>query len=325
MGGRLVRGTGASAEEQATWIDQMYVQYQIPVNSRMYPLLLVHGGGGTGCVWESTPDGRDGYQTIFLRRGYSVYTVDFPRRGRAGLPTFNGSFGNLDGEQVIPNFSQKHGIEIAWVIWRIGPRYPEVYPVQQFPTDKASIDQFFKSLVPTFSDDETAITDALVALLDKIGPMILVTHSQSGRCGWFTAIRRPDLVKAIVSYEPTYIFPAGALPEPIPLFKGTYRGGTTVSDADFDRLAKVPLQIVYGDNIPSMPTELLSDTRRAQKITSDFFAKAITLRGGDAEILHLPEAGLRGNSHFMFSDLNNMAVADQLEQFLQKKNLTGVS
>ena len=93
VGGGLLRGAGvfdptSSMDRtnggQTTWVDQMYVQYQIPVNPRIYPLLLVHGGGGTGRVWESTPDGRDGYNTIFLRRGYSVYIVDFPRRGRAG-------------------------------------------------------------------------------------------------------------------------------------------------------------------------------------------------------------------------------------------------
>ena len=332
VGGRLVRGRGVfdptssmgrTNEGQTTWIDQMYVQYQIPVDPRIYPLLLVHGGGGTGRVWESTPDGRDGYNAIFLRRGYSVYIVDFPRRGRAGLPTFNGTFGNLDGEQVVPNRTEKHGIEFAWTIWRIGPRYPEVFPGQQFPTDRASIDQFFQALVPTISDDETVITDALVALLDKIGPMILVTHSQSGRSGWFTAIRRPNLVQAIVSYEPTYVFPDGALPEPIPLFEGTYRGGTTVSKADFDLLAKVPLQIVYGDNIPSSPSNLATDTRRAQMVAARFFRDAVNRRGGDAAVLRLPDAGIRGNSHFMFSDLNNLEVADQLGLFLHKKGLDG--
>ena len=324
VGGRLLRGAGDRTREgQTTWVDQMYVQYQIPVNPRTYPLLLVHGGAGTGRVWESTPDGRDGYNTIFLRRGFSVYIVDFPRRGRAGLPTFNGAFGNLDGKQVVPNRTEKHAIESAWTIWRIGPRYPDVFPVQQFPADRASIDQFFRTLVPTISDDETVITDALVALLERIGPMILVTHSQSGRIGWFTAIRRPHLVKAIVSYEPTCIFPDGALPGPIPLFKGTYRGGTTVAEADFDLLVEVPLQIVYGDNIPSSPCDHVTDTRRAQMVFSRLFCDTVNRRGGDAEILCLPDVGIRGNSHFMFSDLNNVEVADQLGLFLRKRGLDG--
>src|SRR5262245_18428534 len=49
--------TGNVNEGNTFWADQMYVQYQIPVNPRKYPLVLVHGGGGTGRVWETTPDG----------------------------------------------------------------------------------------------------------------------------------------------------------------------------------------------------------------------------------------------------------------------------
>ena len=67
--------------------------------------------------------------------------------------------------------------------------------------------------------------------------------------------------------------------------------------------------------------DLVADGRRAQVVASRLFEKAVDSRGGDAEILHLPEAGLQGNSHFMFSDLNNIAVADQLSLFLRKKGL----
>jgi len=331
VGGRTVQGAGVfdptkspagTNQGQTLWVDQMYVQYQIPVDTHRYPLVLVHGGGGTGRVWESTPDGREGYQTIFLRRGYSVYIVDFPRRGRSGQPTFNGPFGNLDGTQVVANVTGKTGVQFGWTRWRIGPTYPEVFPVQKFPADRASIDQFFQSLVPTVSDDATVITDALVVLLDKIGPVILVTHSQSGLFGWLTSIRRPNLVKAVVSYEPGFVFPEGATPQPISLFKGTMEAGTIVPAADFASLTKVPLQVVYGDNIPTRPIpDLVADGRRAQVVASRLFEKAVNSQGGDAEILHLPDVGLHGNSHFMFSDLNNVAVADQLARFLATKGL----
>lgn len=331
VGGRKVKGSGEfdpqsslqrSSEGQTMWIDQMYVQYQLPVNPRTYPIVLIHGGGGTGRVWETTPDGREGYRTIFLRRGYAVYVVDFPRRGRAGLPSFNGSFGNFEGKQIVPNRTEKVGMEHAWTMWRIGPKHPEVFPVQQFPTDAASIDQFFQALVPTVRDDKAVITDALVALLKKIGPSILVTHSQSGKLGWLTAIRRPDLVKGIVSYEPGFLFPEGALPPRIPLYKGSTSPGTTVPVADFEMLTKVPLQVVYGDNIPTKPDpDLWAERRRGQVLGAALFEKAVNDRGGDAEILHLPKVGLRGNSHFMFSDLNNLKVADQLSLFLKRKGL----
>jgi pimeloyl-ACP methyl ester carboxylesterase len=331
VGGHTVQGAGVfdptkspggTNEGQTFWVDQTYVQFQIPVNPRRYPLVLVHGGGGTGRVWESTPDGREGYQTIFLRRDYAVYIVDFARRGRAGQPTFNGSFGSLDGVQIVPDVTGKTGAQFGWTRWRIGQAYPQLFPVQQFPTDQASVDQFFQSLVPTVSDNASVITDGLVALLDKIGPAIVVTHSQSGLFGWLLASRRPNLVKAVVSYEPGFDFPEDAVPPPISLYKGTMAAGNAVPPADFANLTRMPLQVVYGDNIPKSPIpDLVADGRRAQVAASVLFQQAVNNRRGDAEILHLPDVGLLGNSHFMYSDLNNIAVADQLERFLRRKGL----
>jgi len=330
VGGRKVEGAGTYDPTKATtntnegntfWVDQMYVQYQIPVNARKYPLVLVHGGGGTGRVWETTPDGREGYQTLFVRRGFPVYIVDFPRRGRAGFPSFNGAFGAIDGTQVVPNATNRAGVQYAWVRWRLGPSYPDVFPVQQFPM--TALDQFIQHLVPTVSDNAEIISSALVALLDKIGPAILVTHSQSGLFGWIAGARSSN-VKAIVSYEPGFVFPQGQVPPPVPLFKGAMTAGTALTSTEFARLAQIPIQVVYGDNIPRNPIpDLVADGRRAQVVASRLFADALNKQGGNASILHLPDAGLYGNSHFMFSDLNNAQVADQLSKFLSDKGLDG--
>ena len=160
VGGRKVQAPGtydptkspAGVDEgQSFWVDQMYVQYQVPANARKYPLILVHGGSGTGRVWETTPDGREGYQTLMLRRGHPVYIVDFPRRGRAGYPSFNGPFGSLAGTPVVQNRTGQAGEQYAWSRWRLGPKYPDVFPVQQFPMN--AVDQFMQHLVPTVSDD----------------------------------------------------------------------------------------------------------------------------------------------------------------------------
>jgi pimeloyl-ACP methyl ester carboxylesterase len=328
VGGRIVQGkgvydpakdTGNTNEGNTFWTDQMYVQYQIPVNPRKYPLVLVHGGGGTGRVWETTPDGREGYQTIFLRRGFAVYIVDFPRRGRAGFPSFNGPFGEVDGTSVVANKTNRAGVQYAWSRWRLGPKYPEVFPVQQFPMK--GLDQFMQHLVPTVSDNPEIISRALVALLDKIGPAILVTHSQSGLFGWLAGSRSPN-VKGIISYEPGFVFPQDEMPPPIPLCRGTQVAGAPLTPAEFVNLAKLPIQVVYGDNIPKRPIpDLVADGRRAQQVTSRLFVQALNSKGGNASVLVLPDVGLYGNSHFMFSDLNNVEVADQMSLFLSAKGL----
>lgn len=315
------QGTTSTDPGQNFWKDQMYVQYQIPANARKYPLILVHGGSGTGRVWETTPDGREGYQTLMLRRGFPVYIVDFPRRGRAGYPSYNGPFGTLAGTPVVANRTGQAGVQYAWSRWRLGPKYPEVFPVQQFPMQ--AVDQFMQHLVPTVSDDREIISGALIKLLEKIGPAIVVTHSQSGLFGWLAGARSPN-VKGIVSYEPGFVFKQGEVPPAIPLFKGSQPSGTPVTPAEFDNLARIPLQVVYGDNIPNQPIpDLVADGRRAQVVTSKMFVEALNRQGSanNASVLHLPDVGLFGNSHFMFSDLNNVAVADQLSKFLNEKGL----
>jgi pimeloyl-ACP methyl ester carboxylesterase len=313
------QSTAGVDEGQTFWVDQMYVQYQIPVNARKYPLVLVHGGSGTGRVWETTPDGREGYQTLMLRRGFPVYIVDFPRRGRAGYPSFNGPFGTLAGKPIVQNRTGQAGRQYAWSRWRLGPKYPDVFPVQQFPMK--AVEQFMQHLVPTVSDDPEIISGALIALLDKIGPAIVVTHSQSGLFGWLAGARSPN-VKGVVAYEPGFVFPKGDVPPPIPLYKGTQPSGTPVSPAEFAKLASIPVQVVYGDNIPKDPIpDLVADGRRAQVVTSKMFVDALNRQGSNASVLHLPSVGLYGNSHFMFSDLNNAEVANQLAVFLNQKGL----
>ncbi len=67
--------------------DHASVFYQIPENPHKYPIVMLHGAGQSSRTWESTPDGREGFQNIFLRRGFSTYIVDQPRRGDAGRTT----------------------------------------------------------------------------------------------------------------------------------------------------------------------------------------------------------------------------------------------
>jgi hypothetical protein len=134
----------------------------------------------------------------------------------------------------------------------------------------------------------------------------LVTHSQSGLFGWLAGSRSPN-AKGIISYEPGFVFPQDEMPAPIPLYRGTQVAGTPVTPSEFVNLVKIPIQVVYGDNIPKLPIpDLVADGRRARQVTSQLFVQTLNSKGGNASVLLLPDVGLYGNSHFMFSDLNSV-------------------
>jgi hypothetical protein len=316
VGGTVVTNPGtfdpvlSTPEGQTFHGDHAYVQFQIPVERRRLPLVLWHGGGQFSKTWESTPDGRDGFQTIFLRRGFPVYILDQPRRGRAGRSTVGTELTPLPG-------SGATGEQGIFVRFRIGI-WPDYFPGVSFPRDSASLDQWWRQQTPnTGPEDQTVVTDAGAALFEKIGPAVLVSHSASGVHGWLTAIKS-SRVKAVVSYEPvTVVFPEGEVPPPI---------GATMAQAvppeDFERLTRIPIQIIYGDNIPEEPHPIPNlDIWRTRMEMAQLFVDKVNEHGGDATLLHLPDVGIFGNTHFPMSDLNNREVADQLSRWLRQKGL----
>jgi len=333
VGGRIVTGpgtfdatipgAGSRNDGQEFRIDQLYAQFQVPVDARSLPIVMIHGGAGTGRVWETTPDGREGFQTIFVRRGFTVYVVDFPRRGRASIPTFIGPLGNLSGIQIIPPVTFAVGHQQAFLSWRLGPEYPHLYPNSQFPRGKEALEQFLQATVPIFSDDTQVIVDGLVALLNRIGPAILITHSQSGLFGWLARIASPN-VKGIITFEGGYIFPEGEVPPPLAQCNGQLLAqGTPVPLADFLKLADIPIFVIYGDNQPTscpMPN-LIRDGQQLRPIFGRNFVAALNGHGGNASFVWLPQVGIFGNTHFSYLDRNNLQIADLVSQFLHEKGL----
>ena len=162
------------------------------------------------------------------------------------------------------------------------------------------------------------------ALFDRIGDGILFTHSQGGGPGWLTAIKNPR-VKSIVSFEPGsgFVFPEGEVPPPIRNAFDTV-AGEPIPMEEFSTLTKIPIVIYYGDNIPSEPTNRpAQDSWRARLQMARLWRDAVNRHGGDVTVVHLPERGIRGNTHFPFSDLNNVQVADEVSRFLSEKGLDG--
>lgn len=290
--------------------DHASVFYQIPQKARKYPLVFLHGAGQSAKTWETTPDGREGFQNIFLRRGFGVYLIDQPRRGEAGRGTVPGTISAATDDQF-------------WFgMFRLGT-WPGFFPSVQFSHDKEALNQYFRQMTPnTGPYNADVVSDAVASLFQKIGPGILVTHSQGGGPGWLSAIKSNN-VRAVVAYEPgsQFIFPEGEVPEPMPSGTGPLEGASMPLD-DFMQLTKIPIVIYYGDNIPEQPSANPSqDNWRVRLAMARLWADAVNRHGGDVTVVHLPKFGIRGNTHFPFSDLNNVEIADELSKFLKVKGL----
>lgn len=290
--------------------DHAYVFYQIPVKARKYPLVMWHGIGQFSKTWETTADGREGYQNIFLRRKFPVYLIDQPRRGNAGRSTVTATINPIPDEQ-------------QWFdVFRVGV-WPNYFDGVQFARDSETLNQYFRSMTPSIGEiDIEVTTDAAAALFTKIGPGILVTHSHSGGMGWKTALKNAN-VKAIVSYEPGsgFLFPEGEVPSPISSSAGPLEA-KGIAKKDFMLLTKIPIVIYYGDNIPESPSANPgADGWRARLVMAKLWRDTVNKYGGDVTVVHLPEVGLRGNTHFPFSDLNNIEVADLMSKWLKDKGL----
>jgi len=317
VGGTVITNSGnydatnRSPTGQTLHGDHAYVFYQVPVNARKLPLVLWHGFGQFSKTWETTPDGREGFQNIFLRRRFPVYLLDQPRRGNAGRSTLPATITSKPDEQ-------------DWFgTFRLGI-WPEFFKGVQFPRDAEALNQYFRQATPDTGPLDPALnSEAVNALFKKIGPGILVTHSHAGGMGWRVAAKSSN-VRAIVSYEPGsgFIFPEGEVPPAMPSSSGPLEA-VSVPLAEFMPLTKIPIIIYYGDNIPAQPTANPGqDGWRARLAMARLWRDAVNRHGGDVTVVHLPELGILGNTHFPFSDLNNVQIADLMAEFLEKKGLT---
>lgn len=271
-------------------VNNSYVKFAIPAGQRSdFPIILHTGGGHTGKVYETTPDGREGWATYFPRTGIPVYNMDGVNRG--------GSLWDLTeiamvGQGVLPphdmpRINRRHH-EQAWVGFRIGPELGVPFADTQFPID--AFDEYTNQLVPAFRDpiEDDKNVAALVALLDEIGPAIVLTWSQSGRFGVRATVQRPDLVKALILLEPAAVSPDGMI--------------SGVSQAELDSISHIPILLQAGDfDEPRL--------ERQQNLCDNI--------GENCTQLNLTELGIFGNGHTVMVERNNIEVADLIIAWLR--------
>ena len=290
--------TGPAAPGRIT-VNQMYVHYRIPAARKGVPVVMVHGSTHTGMTYETTPDGREGWATYFVRKGSPVYVVDHSGRGRSGFdPTPINQVRDQPGSNPasLPTlFLGTH--ERGWVNFRIGASYPTPFAGVQFPIE--AMEQYTAQLVPNAETTLAGVGDntvnALAALLDKIGPAVVIVHSQSGVLGLDLVRKRANLVRGLITVE----------------------GGCDKFTADDAAkfFTKVPVLSLWGDNSVGAKETVNGDARRNGCLAA---VNAIKAAGGRASLLLLPETGIKGNSHMMMMDKNNLQLADVLLKWIDE-------
>jgi len=354
IGGKYVESNG-----DMPMVGQAFVQYQIPQRqTHRYPIVMVHGGSQTGSGWISTPDGRDGWATYFLRHGYAVYVVDQVARGRSAyIADVYGPSRTQTREYAMQRFSTSEKYDL----WPQA-KYHTQWPGNAQPGDPA-FDNYFASNVPSMDNRETQSkmnVDALAALLDRIGPSIVLVHSQSGQYGWPLAQARPALVKAIVAAEPSGppvhdVVVPGAARFGMPFEKATTVEGTEIfrDDPRLKRYGLTDAPLVYAPAVtPESPLGFVQQDKAeapdsvkcwrqkepARKLVSvgdrpilylaaeaSFYAPYnhctvgyLKQAGVAVSFVKLADIGLRGNGHMMMMEKNSDAIAQVIIEWLDK-------
>lgn len=280
-------------------INQMYVQYQVPVNGdRHVPVVMVHGCCLSSKTWETTPDGRMGWSEYFVRRDRGVYLADQVSRARSGFdPTIITAVkaGTAPPSQLPNILSASH--QVAWTVFRFGPRYGVPFPDGQFPIE--AVDELYKQMIPDLNallPMPNPTWTNMAALAVRLKGAILMGHSESGFFPQQAALIDPAGIRGIVSIE----MPCQ----------------TTLTAAQLSVLAKIPTLVMFGDHLGDVqggPANWANSFETCQT-----FVKQLKSAGGDAEMMHLPALGIRGNSHMLMQDRNNLQLADMVIAWIDK-------
>jgi len=313
----------------------MYVEHLVPQHvTQPLPLLVIHGHGMTGTNFLNTPDGRPGWADFFLGKGYELYIVDQPVRGRSPFHI------DVDGPQSTDTTLRVQRFFTAAERFKL---WPQAILHTQWPGNGSMgdpiFDRFYASTVPSLVSNEetsTRIRTAGSALLDQIGPVNLLAHSQGGPLGWVLADSRPNLVKSIISIEPAgppFINaiildptvptrPFGITDIPVeyspPLSSPEDLKRVAVSNSSlftcFEQ-ASPPRKLV---NLMKMPHLVVTSESGFNAVYDDCTVNYLKQAGVEVKHLRLEDVGIRGNGHMMFMEKNSVEVAELLENWISK-------
>ena len=280
-------------------VNQMYVQYQIPPRGDQHvPVVMVHGCCLSSKTWETTPDGRMGWSEYFVRKGRPVYLADQVSRARSGFDatTFTAVRAGTVPPSQLPNIlAATH--QVAWTVFRFGPRFNEAFPDGQFPIE--SVEELYKQMIPDLNSVlpmPNPTWKNMAALALRLDGAILMGHSESGFFPEQAALLDPTGIRGIISIE----MPCQ----------------TTLTPAQISTLAKIPTLIMFGDHLGDVqggPANWAMSFESCQT-----FARQLKAAGGDAEMMHLPALGIRGNSHMLMQDRNSSQLADLVLAWIDK-------
>jgi len=340
----FVGGKYATVGDKKVMNGQIYVEYQIPKKrTQTYPLVIVPGAAQTATNFNGTPDGREGWTQHFLRRGYAVYIVEQPGRGRSSYQP------DTDGTQAYPQIlsvQQRFTAPEKFNLW------PQARLHTQWPgtgmAGDPNFDQFFASQVPFVQKPDVIQAlnrDAIAALIDKLGPVILMTHSQSGAYGWEAVDQRPGMVKALIQAEPSAppVHDVEFLGAPEWFRDGarTRTWGLTsipityappandASELAFERqekadgpdLAKCWLQKEPARQLPNLqklPIAIVTGEASFHGPYEHCVVKFLEQAGVHPTWLNLGAMGIHGNGHMMMLEKNSDQIAEVIERWVRK-------
>jgi pimeloyl-ACP methyl ester carboxylesterase len=302
LGAKYLGYTTQSADNGSVDVlNPLFVQYVLPARTRhKYPIVFIHGGGGQGTDWLETPDGRDGWVDYFAADGWDVYVVDRPGHGRSQS---NASCGN----------GQVRGANSA-IISRLSTSAPSVWPGgEPTPKNDAVVAWTASSTTAPYCGDALA-AEKISALLDEIGPAVLLAHSAGGGSTFRVPDLNPSKVVGVIGFEPAGANPAAPGFNNSPALMTSFKAEPALP-ASFAAVQKDgcatqgdrPSRLTNYANLPVVlvATEMGTLSQDAMKCGAAVWQQA----GAKASSVYLPDRGLKGGGHFAMAQLDNAAYA----------------